>query len=1709
MARFWGALILCTGGVVVSEVLRELVVSLSLNSDNFARNMRTINQQIKEAESGFLLAGAGVEKYEKTINGVKSKLSTLGEVHTHQTRAVEQYSRALVAAHQKIDASYQRQEQMTSRLGAARTQYAQLGTQLASYGMTATDVATRLSDVNDKIAKYSTMANKPLGALQQLDTERTRLLQIQAAQERYKALGEEITKLEGQLKANSKTLQNNADEISKVQTNLNKAKAAVKETESEIKKLSGQLVTMESRWTKAGTALDAFSKKANAVSKAITPAGRNLTRYVTTPILGLGTAAIKSSIDFESAFISVRKTVDATEEEYAQLSEQIKEMSTVVATSADDIAEVTAVAGRLGIQNKYLIDFTRTMIDLQNSTNIDATEGAQELAQFANVSKMAQDQFSNFGAALVDLGNNFPTTEASILSMATRLASAGTQVGLTQSQILGFAAALSSVGLEAEMGGSTFSKALIKMQVAVETGGEALTDFAKVSGLTEQAFVDLWKADPAGAFQAFIVGLSGMSEEGASAIKTLDDIGISEVRLRDTLLRATNATELFANTQTMAASAWKENTALTEEAEKRYGSTASQLINLKNTAQLFAQQIGDDLNPTIRNLAEDANALFQSFQALDEQERMQIIKFGAIAAAAGPTLFAFGKLSKMLSTVTSNIGKFALAVGKAGGGWGGLMKVVGSSPVAWIALTAAVVAGTVALIDYVSGAKAAREAIKAMNDQAKEWQETQSKTIYDTGNDPLARFGLNKSDFEGSVDESKDWLDSLIQTWTDGKGETNEIVRSYVDTFKSGSDEIREAIKARKKIQADLGASDPKNDEYLAQLDEYDKEVERLLKKRQNGFLTDEEKARLDEVIQLRAQIELEYVTGAGGGYDSIRKGVEAEKARLEAEAGGENAVIGVELYADALTAGAQGYQAQVEALNQSYRDQYDAVAAITDKEERDAALKELNARHQESLNAAQAEYNALVSEYAPEAFQSEDTQQAYKDLEKFKELIAEVQADGIVSNDEIVKMKEFTDTLDEGRLASFLDLVAQINEAGLGDLELGSEYGGIQASDLLGGYNSITEFLEAHKGEGFDSLSALFGAAEDEAMRVLVDLGLSPEGQTLKDWLDAEHLVTIANVTVQEGLTVSDIPATGSMYQVTLGEGVSVSDVLASGKVTSAYVVDGVTADGTADANGQMVYVTLADGATVEEVTATGLITNASPAGNLRAKIPGTANITEYTVSGDATPPTPNIKPTFDLSGLDKTAIDAYYAANPDKKPAVEMEIGLKAGWAGLVMSAYNSGTLSVFGPNGAVLEVTPELLSTLSPTDIIRYGTDENGQIETDENGRPIIDVIIVPKLGTREAVEASQELLDEKPDNIFTWLGMTDSAQEDAVEVANTISEIERLKAKIAELKESGEVYDDDGLAISDYQNMLTATEEALYMMLSDLDADDLTAIASGIASIIAAMQSGEMTPEEGAAMLDPFLKLLEASDQYLGVGNDISAGIAEGLKAYSWTTDAATVANDVESALRGAGAFNSQSPANRTKPLGADVAAGIGVGMADADLSWYATQTASRLETALRAAIRQDTMKGIGRNAVLGLGIGILSGTSFVVSAITLVARKAVLAAKRELEIESPSKVFRDEVGRMAVRGIGVGALEESKQQAKVMRNAARYLTDAAQTGIVTGSAYSDNRKTYNQNATSTVHVDRLYVNDKQDVTALAVEIASLTRRRQRGRGRKNA
>ena len=135
---------------------------------------------------------------------------------------------------------------------------------------------------------------------------------------------------------------------------------------------------------------------------------------------------------------------------------------------------------------------------------------------------------------------------------------------------------------------------------------------------------------------------------------------------------------------------------------------------------------------------------------------------------------------------------------------------------------------------------------------------------------------------------------------------------------------------------------------------------------------------------------------------------------------------------------------------------------------------------------------------------------------------------------------------------------------------------------------------------------------------------------------------------------------------------------------------------------------------------------------------------------------------------------------------------------------------------------------------------------------------------------------------------------------------------------------------------------------------------------------------------------------------------------------------------------------------------------------------------------------------------GLVAGINAGRSGVISAMRSAARAAVDAAKSELQIHSPSKVFEREVGVMTMKGMGKGVTEEAKRQARVMANATRYLTGEAKEGAI-GLTQTDNRKTYNQTSSVNLSGNNFYIRDETDIRSLAVEIATLTKRQQHGKG----
>ena len=172
---------------------------------------------------------------------------------------------------------------------------------------------------------------------------------------------------------------------------------------------------------------------------------------------------------------------------------------------------------------------------------MDAETAATQMAQFANITKMSHDEISNYGSAIVGLGNNFATTEADINNMAMRLAAAGTQVGMSQADILGLSTALSSLGVEAEAGGSAVSTIMSNIDKAVATNGDSLQAWASAAQMSAADFSEAWKSDPAQALSAVLAGLQSATEAGGNMSLMLEELGINELRQTDSMKRRNSA----------------------------------------------------------------------------------------------------------------------------------------------------------------------------------------------------------------------------------------------------------------------------------------------------------------------------------------------------------------------------------------------------------------------------------------------------------------------------------------------------------------------------------------------------------------------------------------------------------------------------------------------------------------------------------------------------------------------------------------------------------------------------------------------------------------------------------------------------------------------------------------------------------------------------------------------------------------------------------------------------------------------------------------------------------------------------------------------------------------------------------------------------------------------------------------------------------------
>lgn len=418
------------------------------------------------------------------------------------------------------------------------------------------------------------------------------------------------------------------------------------------------VVTIGGNITELNTALDlaegAVRKNSEKIAAITRQTGRVLTGLGLAVTAGFGATAA-AAIKFESAFAGVRKTVEATEEEFSALSQNFRDLSKEIPSTAAELAQIGEIAGQLGVDGvENITEFTEAIAQIEATTNLTRQSAATNFARIAAVMQEPIENIKQMGSSVVDLGNNFETTEAEILNFASRIGGAGKVVGLTTPDIFAIGAAFSSVGVRAERGGTAVQKALILIGTAVEEGGDKLERLAEASGQTTEEFRRGFEEDAAGAFNRFIEGLG---ESGLKGVEILKELELGDQRLIQSFLSVGGAGGKLAKALDLSNQAFAKGSALADEFAERQKTTASQLAIARNNVVDLAITVGSILLPQINKLLLQLGKITDAIADWAEKHPFLFeglvkvgVAVGLLALVLGPVLILIGSIVPAMAT---------------------------------------------------------------------------------------------------------------------------------------------------------------------------------------------------------------------------------------------------------------------------------------------------------------------------------------------------------------------------------------------------------------------------------------------------------------------------------------------------------------------------------------------------------------------------------------------------------------------------------------------------------------------------------------------------------------------------------------------------------------------------------------------------------------------------------------------------------------------------------------------------------------------------------------------------------------------------------------------------------------------------------------------------------------------------------------------------
>jgi phage-related minor tail protein len=505
-----------------------------------------------------------------------------------------------------------------------------------------------------------------------------------------------------------------AQQTKNLANQYNNAVARMNRTEAQLKTLNSQIDDQAGRWKNLGNRINDFGDSVINNGRTTREIGRGLTTSLTLPIAGVGTAAIRSALEVDTAQGSIQAQLGETgrrSEELAEISKDLWQDAITNSVAGATTAITTADRLLKGLSNEQLENIAISALDLEKTFGYGVQESLRSAkALVDNFGIDGQKAFDYITRAAQETGDYSQDLLDTINEYSPQFKAAGLSVdGMFNILVQG-----------AQNGAFNMDKvgdAVKEFNIRAKDGSKSTADGFKAIGLNAE---DMGEAIAKGgedgerAFMATVAALAAVEDPVARNIAGVALFGTQFEDLESKVITSLDPT--------------KDMLGDVEGATKKAGDAIRDNFGTRATRiwRDFQEEllpvgeklldIGEDVLPEVVDMV---GSLTDSFSDLSPEMQTSVIAVAGLTAAAGPLLVGIGGIVQGVGGAVSIFGSLTKTIGGKGGVAGTLLGLVGKAGPIGLGISAAGLLGG-AVLGIVDAFRDKKKAMEDVQEVSKE-----------------------------------------------------------------------------------------------------------------------------------------------------------------------------------------------------------------------------------------------------------------------------------------------------------------------------------------------------------------------------------------------------------------------------------------------------------------------------------------------------------------------------------------------------------------------------------------------------------------------------------------------------------------------------------------------------------------------------------------------------------------------------------------------------------------------------------------------------------------------------------------------------------------------------------------------------------------------------------------------------------------------------